>query len=79
LHLHDYYPGKITIKTTVGGQLIQHQGIKVSLLGMILQLPEQTYKKSSEGMIINLDSKRSEITVQSIQKYKQYTFMQIQK
>lgn len=74
-----YYKGKIKIKTTVKGQLIQHQGIKVSLLGMILQSPEQTYKKNSEGMLINLDPKRSEITAQSIQKYRQYTFMQIQK
>jgi len=32
----DDLKGKITIKTTVDGQQIKHQGIKVSLLGMIL-------------------------------------------
>ena len=35
----DDLKGSIRIKTTVDGQIIKHQGIKVSLLGMILQIP----------------------------------------
>ena len=34
----DDLKGKIMIKTKVDGQLIHHEGIKVSLLGMILQV-----------------------------------------
>ena len=32
----DDLKGKIRIKTVVEGQLIKHQGVKISLLGMIL-------------------------------------------
>jgi hypothetical protein len=32
--------GRVIIKTSVDGQHIQHQGIRVSLIGMILQLPD---------------------------------------
>lgn len=77
----DDLKGKIKIKTTVEGQQINHQGIKVSLLGMILQIPEHTVanQKNTQGMNIGLDEKRSEITAQNVSKYRQYTFMQIQK
>ena len=52
--------GKVCIKTTVEGQQIVHQGIKVSLLGMILQVPSQSYlaKKNDEGFLINNNSQR---------------------
>lgn len=48
--------GKVCLKTRVEGQRIDHQGIKVSLLGMILQMPE-TYNsyENSSGMVIKLD------------------------
>jgi hypothetical protein len=60
----DDLKGKIMIKTSVDGQLIQHEGIKVSLLGMILQVPEyaSSSQKNSSGMVVNLNEKRSEIT-----------------
>ena len=35
----DDLKGKICIRTRVEGQKIEHQGVKVSLLGMVLQLP----------------------------------------
>ena len=68
----DDLKGKIRIKTTVEGQQIVHQGIKVSLLGMILQIPEGTTanQKNSSGMSIGLDDKRSEITAQNVTKYR---------
>lgn len=72
--------GKICIKTTIQGQLIKHEGIKVSLLGMILQLPQYgMIKRNEDGVVMNLNEKRSEITAQNISTYRQYTFMQIQK
>lgn len=73
----DDLKGKIKIKTVVPGQLIKHQGVKVSLLGMILQIPEHVSYKNSQGMVIKLDKNRQQITAQNIAKYKQYTFMQI--
>lgn len=73
--------GRICIKTTVEGQVIEHQGIRVSLLGMILQSNpmNQVYKHNSAGMITNYKKQKSEITAQNIALYRQYTFMQIQK
>ena len=64
----DDLKGKIMIKTTVDGQLIQHEGIRVSLLGMILQVPEyaSSSQKNSSSMVVNLNEKRSEITAQNI-------------
>ena len=60
----DDLKGKIKMKTTVEGQQIIHQGIKVSLLGMILQIPEvhAVNQKNSQGMNIGLDEKRSDVT-----------------
>lgn len=75
----DDLKGKVRIKTTVDGQIIKHQGVQVSLFGMILQIPEYVSSKNSEGMVVKLDQKRANITAQNIAKYKQYTFMQIQK
>ena len=43
----DDLKGKIRIKTVVDGQLIKHHGVKVSLLGMILQTPEHVSNKTS--------------------------------
>ena len=55
----DDLKGKIKIKTVIEGQLIKHQGVKVSLLGMILQNPEHVSYKNSQGMVIKLDKNRS--------------------
>lgn len=46
---------------------------------MILQIPEHVSYKNSQGMVIKLDKNRQQITAGNIAKYKQYTFMQIQK
>jgi len=73
--------GRVCLKTAVEGQLIRHQGIKVSLLGMILQLQPTAgaMGKNEDGMVTNYNSSRSEITAANIGAYRQYTFMQIQK
>jgi hypothetical protein len=73
--------GRICIKTAVEGQNISHQGIKVSLLGMILQaLPHTSRHQTNQaGMIKDYKASKSEITAQNIQHFRQYTFMQIQK
>ena len=55
----DDLKGKIKIKTVIEGQLIKHQGVKVSLLGMILQNPEHVSYKNSQGLVIKLDKNRS--------------------
>lgn len=73
--------GRVILKTAVEGQNIQHQGIKVSLLGMILQQQAgYTHHKTNEsGMIKNFKKETSEITAQNIGQFRQYIFMQIQK
>lgn len=73
--------GVVKIKTTVEGQQIEHQGIKVSLIGMVLQLPNYAATNTSQGFMNPeyLNEARSDITAQNISKYRQYTFMQIQK
>jgi len=73
----DDLKGKVCIKTTVEGQLIKHQGIKVSLYGMILQMQPHVgaTRKNEDGMITNFNKARSEITAFNIGAYRQYTFM----
>ena len=51
--------GKIMLKTTVDGQHIEHNGIKVSLLGMVLQLPASRATLTSENFVTKLDPARS--------------------
>ena len=74
----DNLKGKICLKTAVEGQNIEHQCIRVSLLGMVLQHQPQynTRKRDSNRFVIH---KPQEITSSNINQYRQYTFMQIQK
>mmetsp|Transcript_2410 Transcript_2410/g.3685 ORF Transcript_2410/g.3685 Transcript_2410/m.3685 type:complete len:87 (+) Transcript_2410:65-325(+) len=54
--------GKIEIKTTVENQRIEHQGIRISLLGMVLQLPEHAHtgrRSTHTGMVSGLSKDRS--------------------
>jgi len=77
----DDLSGKITFKTTVDGQRIQHQGIKVSLLGMILQVPDymKSTQMNSAGMIKEINYELGDIDTKNISQFRQYVFMQIQK
>ena len=58
------------LKTKVDGQLIEHNGIKVSLLGMVLQLPTGRATLTSEDFVTKLDPARSKITVSNISHYR---------
>lgn len=68
----DDLKGVVRLKTVVQGQHINHNGIKLSLLGMILQLPEYAtnHQRNAEGMVKYVDPKRANVTAQNIQKYR---------
>jgi hypothetical protein len=59
--------GKIVFKTTVEGQRIEHQGIKVHLMGMVLQMQNyQAHRKSEGTNTVLLDKARGNITAENI-------------
>ena len=69
----DDLKGCIIIKTRVDGQKIEHQGIRVSLLGMVLQLPLRTMRSDQFGFTKSKsleDGTRGQVTASNISQYR---------